>query len=138
MFNPQARFMWGEPIMVPYPDQSMVNSGGIPVPAQNTTAAAQVNGGDVVVVNGKALICHVPIPAGAAGSLSMGHGVYAIQKSTAAGSGCARFARIYWDPVNLVATTLSQNNVPLGRAMSAAADSDASVLVWVDENSGGA
>lgn len=113
MFAPKAAFSYGSAMMVDH------------------TPAAAVAGGDVVVINGKACIAHVPIPAAERGSLSIGNAVYRVAKSTDAGTAAGQFASIYWDAANGVATTQAQGNTYLGMALAAAVDADTTFLVWV-------
>ena len=98
-------------------------------PTANTPAGAVVQQNNLIGVTKK------PIWANELGAIAV-EGVYDFPKATTVGSGTAAGTIVYWDPVNCVATTATNNGATpptnftvIGKTIAASADADATVRV---------
>jgi len=92
------------------------------------TPGADVAAGDVVVQDELVGVARLDIKANALGALAVA-GVFDFPKATGGGTAITAGAVVYWDDTNDVATTDDGTgaNKPIGKAVLAAADGDATV-----------
>lgn len=95
------------------------------------TPGSAVGAGDVVVLNGLVGVAKLDIPANTLGSLTI-TGTFDFPKATGVGTDFSVGNQTYWDAGNTIATG---NNTfpPLGRAVKAAATTDATVRVRLNQ-----
>lgn len=96
----QAKFISGDPIMIPY------------------TPSGAIAAGDVIVEGDSTFIAHLPIAANTLGAVAAGGGVY--EATATGGSGGDVIAlgdRLYWDDTADVAEESATSNVQLGIAI---------------------
>jgi predicted RecA/RadA family phage recombinase len=103
---------------------------GAPTSQVDYTAGAAVAGGEVVPLFGAAAaggvgIAHLPIAAGAVGSLATGGGVYRVAGDGVINNGTL----VYWNDATNQATALATGNRQLGYAVSACTGAGALFLV---------
>lgn len=92
------------------------------------TPGADVAAGDVVVQGDLVGITRLAIKANVLGALAV-TGVFEVPKATGGGTALGVGTIVYWDAVNIRATTTAAGNKQLGKVVKAAADADAKVRV---------
>lgn len=107
----QAKFISGDPIMIPY------------------TPSGAVSAGDIIVDGVKTYIAHLDIAANTLGAVAAGGGIYEVPKDGTSGPVFGLGDKLYWnDSSNLAEATATSNN-PLGWAAEEAGASDDTVRV---------
>lgn len=96
------------------------------------TPGADVAVGDVVVQNELVGVATKAIDSGSLGAIAV-EGVFDIAKDTGSGDAISAGAKVYWDAGNEVATTTVDSNKLIGKAVTAAAASAATVRVKLSQ-----
>jgi predicted RecA/RadA family phage recombinase len=99
----QAKFISGDPIMVPY------------------TPSGAVAAGDVIVSGSRTFIAHLAIAANTLGAVAAGGGVYEAVKVGTGGNDFTMGEKLYWDDSNNVIDDGSSGNTFIGWASEDAA-----------------
>jgi len=95
-------------------------------------SASALAAGQVVVQGTLVGVTTTAIAAGGYGSLQIA-GVMEFPKATTSGSAITAGAKVYWDSTNEVVTTTSDGSTYVGKAIAAAGDDDATVLVSLEQ-----
>ena len=102
------------------------------------TPSVDIPAGSVVAIFELVGIAHSDIAAGQLGALSV-QGVYEVVKATGAGKAITEGMKVYWDAANKVVTASQYAGDPpvtlpyMGKALKAAGDNDATVLVRLEQ-----
>ena len=106
--------------------------------AVDYTPSVDIPAGTVVAIFELIGITHRDIAAGQLGALSV-QGVYEVVKAAGAGKAITEGMKVYWDAANKVVTAAQYGGDPpvtlpyMGKALNAAGDNDATVIVRLDQ-----